>query len=70
MCDKKLLSIQDIAEILGVRHLTVRRMVKRGALKVVRIPGLDRVLFDPKDIEELIESSKVVEGSIGEGPGK
>lgn len=63
MREKKLLHVQEMAEILGVHPMTIRRMVERGKLPTVRIPGLARILFDPEDIERLIEASKVMAGS-------
>lgn len=54
-----LLTVKEVSEILRVHPLTIRRMVERGDLIPVRIPGLDRVLFDPQYIDKLIQSSKV-----------
>jgi excisionase family DNA binding protein len=58
MCEK-LLNVNEVAEILRIHPLTCRRMVKRGILKSIKIPGLDRILFDRADIEELIKISKI-----------
>lgn len=46
---KKLLTVNELADILSVNQLTIRRMVKRGQLVAVRIGRAVR--FDPADID-------------------
>lgn len=57
----KLLSIEEVRDILGVSRQTVLRLVRRGELSPVRIgegTNRDRRLFEPSDIREFIDSHK------------
>ena len=54
---KKLLTVNELAEMLSVNQLTVRRMVQRGQLTAVRIGRAIR--FDPDDVEEFLDSVRI-----------
>jgi excisionase family DNA binding protein len=45
------------ADRLGVKLRTVDRMIARGDLKPVRLPGVRRVLLAEADVERLIAGS-------------
>lgn len=51
-----LLDSRAVAAILGVTTRTLRNIVRRGGLPVVRVGG--SVRFDPQDIRDYIERSK------------
>lgn len=37
--ENKLYTIYEVADLLGVHHMTVRSWIRRGVLAVVRFPG-------------------------------
>jgi excisionase family DNA binding protein len=49
---KLLWSVSEVAQTLGISRSTVRRLVRRGQLPVVKIG--DRPLFRPDDVEALL----------------
>ncbi len=49
-----LLTIAQVAKILGVSERTVRRLIETGALPVVRIRGAVRI--DPAALKKIIRS--------------
>ncbi len=53
---EKLLTVQDVMDILRISRPTLYRMLKTGGLRPVRIGK--RTLFDPVDIRGLIEEAK------------
>jgi excisionase family DNA binding protein len=53
--DERLLSVVEVAKLLGVSRPTVYRLVIDGELPVVKIR--DRTLFRPTDVEALVERS-------------
>ena len=65
MDDRKLLTVDQLAEKLAVNPLTVRRMVQRGQLTAVRIGRAVR--FDPVDVDAFLASVKVGKDGIQEG---
>jgi excisionase family DNA binding protein len=52
----KLLSLDVVADCLGVSKHTVRAWVRKGRLRPVRL--CRRVLFDPADVEQFIQASR------------
>jgi len=52
----RLLAVREVASILGVSHQTILRLAARNELRAVRIGS--RLLFDPVDVEALIEEKK------------
>ena len=55
--DKPLLSQKAAADRLGVCRTTIWKMVKAGQIPTVLIGK--RRLIDPRDLEDLIQNSKV-----------
>jgi excisionase family DNA binding protein len=53
---RRLLSLKEAAEVLGIGLYSVRRLIWTGKLPAVRI--LRRIQIDTKDLERLIERSK------------
>ena len=51
-----LYTVTEAAEILKVSEKTVRRLIKKGQLRVIRIGGLLRI--DPLDLEDLIRDHR------------
>lgn len=65
MDDRKLLTVEQLAERLAVNPMTVRRMVNRGQLPAVRIGRAIR--FKPADVDAFLESVRVVKDDTQEG---
>ncbi len=63
---EQLLTVQEVAELLQVDDSNVRRMVRRGDLKAVRIGGLWRIR--PAVVRQLAgeEAPGEVAGSVNE----
>lgn len=61
----QLLSITAASKLLNVSTWTLRRMLNRGQLPVVRLPiqgrTVRRLLFDKNDLVQLIRRSKELE---------
>lgn len=53
----RLLTVHDVADVLGINEPSVRRLVARGELTRIRIGG--SVRFDPRDVHALIQSGVV-----------
>ncbi|HRW35483.1 MAG TPA: helix-turn-helix domain-containing protein [Thermotogota bacterium] len=54
----KLLTRDEVGEILRISRSTVIRYEKKGILKPVKLPDTRTILFDYEDIQKLIETSK------------
>lgn len=61
---ERLMTTEEVAELLRIDPVTVRRLVTRGELTAYRIAGEFR--FSPADLEKFIESQRVV---VSTGPG-
>lgn len=57
MEDKKLLSLKEAAEMLGIHYTTMRQYARRGKFPVIRIGRLLKI--EAKDIEEYIKKNKI-----------
>ncbi|MCH7989370.1 MAG: helix-turn-helix domain-containing protein [Planctomycetes bacterium] len=53
---QRALGINDSAKYLGISVTTLRRLVKRGAIKPSRLSA--RLLFDVRDLDALFEQGK------------
>ena len=62
---ERLLTTEEVAELLRIDPVTVRRLVTRGELIAYRIAGEYR--FAPAGVENFVESQRVVV-SMGPGP--
>ena len=59
----KLIGVEEVAGLTGVRDSSIRRMVTGGRIPCIRFGK--QVRFDPDDIAEWIEASKVPVGAKG-----
>src|SRR5258708_16707739 len=55
---ERLLTTEEVAELLRIDPVTVRRLIMRGELTAYRIAGEYR--FTPADVEKFLESQRVV----------
>ena len=55
---ERLLTTEEVAELLRIDAVTVRRLIMRGELTAYRIAGEFR--FTPADLEKFLESQRVV----------
>lgn len=56
--ETRILGRDETARYLGTTPRSVDRLVGKGVLRPVQIPGLHRTLFDKADLEQLIDSAK------------
>ncbi len=54
--NRRLITLAEAAELLGMSTASVRRLVRSGKLHVVRLTR--RLLVDLRDIDRLIEEAK------------
>jgi excisionase family DNA binding protein len=54
---KLLIGIRDAAAALGLSHWTVRKHIRHGKIRTVRIGR--RVLVEPRELKRVIESGQV-----------
>src|SRR5947209_8723641 len=55
---ERFMTTEEVAELLRIDAVTVRRLIMRGGLTAYRIAGEFR--FTPTDLEKFIESQRVV----------
>jgi excisionase family DNA binding protein len=53
-----LVSIGDVAKLLNVSKITIRRKVNSGELPVVRLTKGGPMRFDLRDVEKFVEAHK------------
>ena len=53
-----LIGIAEVARLLSVSKITIRRKVAEGELPVIRLSKGGPMRFDPRDIERFIEQHK------------
>jgi hypothetical protein len=66
----RLLDLKDAANYLGVSDWTVRKLMAQGHVHPVRLPGVCRLLFDVRGLDQLVErqrSEPVPSAENGEG---
>jgi len=56
----KLLSVQEVAILLGVHRVTIYDWVSQKRIPFVKVGA--RTMFDPREIERWLEESTVREG--------
>jgi excisionase family DNA binding protein len=56
--ESRLLGFEGAATYLDITKRSVYRLVERGIIRPVRLPGVRRTLFDKKDLDALIEAGK------------
>jgi excisionase family DNA binding protein len=54
----RLLGLAAAASYLDVTPRTIQRLIGRGVLEPVRLPGVRRILVDHQDLDQLIETGK------------
>ncbi len=54
-----LVTLNEVARRLAVHRQTVTRLIRKGALTPVRIPGMRHPRYDVNDLARLIEAAKV-----------
>jgi hypothetical protein len=64
--ETRLLGREATAVYLGMTLRSVDRLVNKGVLCPVQIPGVHRTLFDRKDLERLIDAAKAEGQDRGE----
>jgi hypothetical protein len=52
------LNVTDSARFLGIATRSLYRLVERGELRPVRLPGLRKWVFDVVDLTAIVERSK------------
>lgn len=57
--ERRLLGREESAAYLGITPKSIGRLVAKGVLTPVRLPGFRRVLFDKQDLDVVITSLKV-----------
>ena len=60
---ERLLTTEEVADLLRIDPVTVRRLVTRGELAAYRIAGEYR--FTSRDLENFVESQRVVNNPVG-----
>jgi excisionase family DNA binding protein len=55
---RRLVGLEEAAAVLGISIWTVREMVYRRDLRVVKLPRVRRFLLDLRDLEALIAAGK------------
>ena len=53
-----LLGIGDVAKLLNVSKITIRRKVNAGELPVIRLSKGGPMRFDVRDVEKFVEKHK------------
>lgn len=51
-------SVKDVAEALGVKPLTIYRLIKAGKLQALKVGRAVRI--DQRAVDEFIESARIV----------
>ena len=62
---KELLTVNQVAKILKIHPVHLRRLVSNKRIKFYKIPGVG-VRFDPQDIQRMIENAGVEAVDWGE----
>lgn len=58
--NRRLITLAEAAELLGLSVASIRRLVWAGRLPVVRLTR--RIQIDMRDLERLVDRSKVTDG--------
>jgi excisionase family DNA binding protein len=57
---EQLIDVQGVPRLTGLSESTVRRWIRQGNLPVIRVPGCDRVLIDPRDLRAVLDAGRAV----------
>ena len=58
---QQLVSLPEAAEFLGVTARTIEKLVARGVIRRVKLPGIRRTLLLREDLERLISENQEME---------
>ncbi|MCE7937514.1 hypothetical protein DCC79_09305 [bacterium] len=61
------LSTQEVADRLGVSVFTIRRYIRTGKLRAVKLDGLYRLSHD--DVKEFLQTREIYLGPVPTGSG-
>jgi excisionase family DNA binding protein len=56
--EPRLLGLERAADYLDITQRSLYRLMERGIINPVRLPGVRRTLFDKHDLDALVESRK------------
>lgn len=62
------LSAQEVADRLGVSVFTIRRYIRTGKLRAVKLDGQYRL--SPDDLAEFLRSREIPQVPVARGPGE
>lgn len=57
--DMKLLTVQEVAEVMKVSDKTVRRLIKRGDLVAYKLGERGQLRVSERELERYVESQRV-----------
>jgi len=60
---EQLVTLQAASQSMNCSTVTIRRMVKRGDISAVRLPGTRLLRFRPSTLQRVIEISEKGKGS-------
>ena len=61
----KLLTVQEVADMMKVSQKTVRRLIKRGDLAAYKVGERGQLRVKDRDLEQYVEAKRVqVEGTV------
>lgn len=63
MAAEELMNLKDASRLMGYSTVTTRRLVKRGVIPTVRLPGSRLLRFRPSTLRRVIEFSETGKGS-------
>lgn len=66
--DMKLLTVQEVAEVMKVSEKTVRRLIKRGDLVAYKLGERGQLRVNEHELERYVESQRVQTGDAPEPP--
>lgn len=59
--NSKVLSLEEVAKLLGVSERTIRREVKAGKLRAFRVGS--QLRFRPESVDEYMKNQEIAPGS-------
>lgn len=60
---EELMNLKAASKFMGCSTVTTRRMVERGDIPTVKLPGTRLLRFRPESLRRLIESSEEQKGT-------
>lgn len=59
------LTVEQVAELLACKPVTVRRMISRGGLRAFRFPGSRLIRIDPRDLDKVRKPVTRISAALG-----